>query len=241
MNVPRILERRASTWVWGGATQRDFAAAAFVLLPFLAYLVALAALAPPTALEWSRADPILLYLPRPLVVPAVSLAGAIVAVGWARSARLSPTDLSRALRQAVVGFAVALLVCGALRLVFGPSLPSFIPAEESAGPGRVLNMTAGTAEEILFRLALLSLSFLALQRWASRTVALALACVVTGLAFALFHELAPAPSTVAWFVTRALVPGVAMSLVYLLVGPSFLVAAHCAAHVLIPILFAPPG
>lgn len=73
---------------------------------------------------------------------------------------------------------------------------------KSARRGLLLNLTAGSAEEIAFRLWLLPLALVALRNRA-------LACVAVGLAFAASH-LAGGWSTPC-FVTRALVPGFAFS------------------------------
>ena len=65
----------------------------------------------------------------------------------------------------------------------------------------------------------------------------AIAAVVTGLAFALLHDAGPGTFDGSHFLTRVLFPGVTMSLAWLLISPSFVVAAHAAAHLAIPMFF----
>ena len=72
-------------------------------------------------------------------------------------------------------------------------------------------MTAGYAEEVLFRLALLPVLYLALARRLTRPVAIAIAAILTGLAFALLHDAGPGAFELRYFITRVLIPGAAMS------------------------------
>jgi hypothetical protein len=197
----------------------DFAAAAVIAQPFTAYLIVMRFLRPPTADEWSHADPFLRFFPLWLI-PALGVVSAVV---WIR---LAKPAIRRGLKHAVFGVLVAAALCGLLRAIYGPHLPHFIPPEESAAPGLLLNMSAGYAEEIIFRIALLP----ALLIYAKR---IPIAILVTGLAFALAHSV----HLDVHFATRFLIPGCAFSLAALLVSPSFLVTAHCTAHVLIPLLF----
>ena len=201
----------------------DFAAAAVVAQPFTIYLVVMRFARPPTPDEWSHADPILRFLPLWLI-PAM---GVIAAIVWIRLAR--PT-LGRALRLALFGILVGVAICGVLRAIYGHQLPRFVPPEESAAPGLLLNMSAGYTEEIIFRIALLPALLIGLRRV---PLGMLLAVALTGLAFALSHDV----HLDAHFATRFLIPGCAFSLAALLISPSFLVTAHCTAHILIPLLF----
>ena len=201
----------------------DFAAAAVVALPFAAYLVVMRFVRPPTAEEWAHADPILRFLPLWLI-PALGVTSALV---WIR---LAKPALGRALRHALFGVLVAAGLCGLLRAIYGHHLPHFIPPEESAAPGVLLNMSAGYAEEIIFRIALLPALLIGLRRV---PLGILLAVALSGLAFALAHSV----HLDSHFATRFLIPGCAFSLAALLVSPAFLVTAHCTAHILIPLLF----
>jgi membrane protease YdiL (CAAX protease family) len=98
-------------------------------------------------------------------------------------------------------------------------------------------MTAGYAEEVLFRLILLPLVFTALAKRAAPSAAAIVSALIVGLAFAALHQLGAPRDSVAHLVTRVIFPGTAMSLAFLWVGPSFLVVAHLAAHLAIPLLF----
>ncbi|HEY3357745.1 MAG TPA: CPBP family glutamic-type intramembrane protease [Polyangia bacterium] len=207
------------------------ACAALWAQAFALYLIALRFLAPPTAANWAQADPVLRLMPAALV-PTLGIA---VAAAWLWKARPSRLELRRSAWRALLGAAVALTVAVGLRASAGPHLPAFIPAEESAGPGLVLSMTAGYAEEVALRLLLLPILYGLLARRVSRPIAATVAVVATGAVFVLLHGPAPA----AWMVTRFVFPGCILSAACFAVGPSFVVSAHCAAHLALPVLFAP--
>jgi Type II CAAX prenyl endopeptidase Rce1-like len=194
----------------------DFTAAAIVAQPFTVYLVVLLVAHTPRG---EHPDPLLRFLPLWLI-PAL---GAITCAVWWWRAR---PKMRRAVKHAVIGVAVAAAICALLRVAYGARLPSWIPPEESSAPGFLLNMSAGYAEEVIFRLILLPVFLIYLRR-------IPVAIVLTGLAFALSHSV----HLDAHFATRFLIPGCAFSVAAILVSPAFLVAAHCTAHVLIPLLF----
>ena len=215
----------------------DVSAGALAGQPFAAYLVVLGLLGHPSEAQWSEADPILLIFPRAISVwsvPVLSVAFALVL--W-RTAPPTRQTLRRALLHGALGCGAAVLAVGALRLAVGPTMPAFIPSEESARPGFQLSMTAGYAEEVLFRFAALPLFFFWARRRMSEPVAAAMAALTIGLAFAILHEGGPGPFELRYFVTRTLIPGAAMSLAYLYVSPAFVIVAHSSAHLLIPALF----
>jgi len=91
----------------------------------------------------------------------------------------------------------------------------------------------------VFRFGALPLAYGLARRWLPERWAIAVAAVVTGILFALSHELGPAAGAFEprYFLTRALFPGIVMSVVFLRLHPSFIVSAHCAAHLFIPALF----
>jgi len=134
---------------------------------------------------------------------------------------------------------VAVVVAVGLRVAVGRELPSFIPTEESAGPGIANGLAAGLLEEVVFRLTLLPVIVTIALRRCSPSVALAIAVVVTGALFSLSHELGPAGGVFdpKFMVTRFVIPGVAMSVVAVRVHVGLLVALHCSAHLAIPFLF----
>ena len=216
---------------------RAIAAAAVLAQAFTVYLFAMRSVAPPSEGNWARVDPILAIGSRGLALWLVPALGMVAAALWWRLAQPRARELGRAFRHALIGVAAAGAAVGLLRLIAGPSMPSFIPAEESAGPGYLLSMTAGYGEEVVFRFALLPVLYLALSRRLTRPAAIAAAALVTGLAFALLHELGPGSFDAQYFATRVVFPGVVMSVAFLAISPAFLVAAHCAAHIFIPALF----
>lgn len=210
----------------------------FFLLYVIAYGVVLT-IFPPTPGQMNVADPLVQWL-FPLggvwFVPALSIA---LALPWLVMSHPSRSDLRTALFYSLAGLSVASVATGAIRLVGGPSLPSFVPPEESAAPGLALGLGAGIIEEALFRFAILPLTYLLVQRKTGRAAATMTAIFVTGLLFAVSHEFGPGAVEFnrVYFATRVLIPGMAMSMVYLLVHPAFMVSAHCAAHIAIYWLF----
>ncbi len=219
-----------------GPESRDIAAAALVAQPFALYLVVLAFLAPPTEDNWARADPILSLLPRGLTVAWVPVASVLIAALWWRLARPDRANLARAGREALLGVGLVCTAVFVVRGVAGPVLPDFIPPEESAGPGFLLSMTAGYSEELLCRLLLLPAILFALRRRLPASVASAVSVVVTALAFSLWHAAGEAEPSTTYFVTRFIIPGVVMSIGFL-VSPAGMVVGHSSAHLLIPLVF----
>ncbi len=221
------------------AEAEDISAAAVTLLPF-ALLSALAHwILPPSAEQMAQADPLVRLLNAGGVVwltPLLSLAAAVLAWRWAPP---SQTTMMRALRFAALGLVVATVVAGVMHLVFGEQLPAFIPPEESAKPGLTLGLNAGLLEEVVFRLGAASLIYLGLRERISGGAPIAVATVTSALFLAQAHELGPGGGAFdpRFFATRALLPGAAMSLVFLRVSPAFLVVAHVGAHLWIPYLF----
>ena len=69
------------------------------------------------------------------------------------------------------------------------------------------------------------------------TLVLAATLALFATAKALLHVHPDDPAPLAHFATRLLLPGALMSVAFLAVEPSFIVTAHCTAHVLIPFLF----
>jgi membrane protease YdiL (CAAX protease family) len=214
---------------------RSVAAASALVLAFAALLVALDLRVPPSDAERHAADPLvqLLGAHAPWIIVAATIA---VAAAWRRYLRIERRDLI----WAFAGVAVAVALAFALRGIIGPRLPSFIPREESAGPGVTLGVAAGLIEEVMFRLVLLPVTLFVLARRIDHRLATVLAVVITAALFSLSHELGPAGGVFAprFMLTRFVVPGIAMSSVALRTRMSFLVFAHCTAHLVIPSLFA---
>jgi len=215
---------------------RSVAVASVLVLAFAALLVVLDRCVPTSGAQRRDADPLVQLLGEraPWLVIAATI---IVAGAWRRHLRIQRSDLLGAL----AGVATAVVLTLAIRGILGPRLPSFIPSEESARPGVTLGLAAGLIEETAFRLVLLPATLFALASRMDRRIATVLAVVITAVLFSLSHELGPAGGVFAprFMLTRFLVPGLAMSVVALRTRMSFLVFAHCTAHLLIPSLL--PG
>lgn len=219
----------------------DFAAAALIALPFAAYLLLLALFAPPSEAEWACVDPILRLFPRSVVPWGVPLAGVLTATAWVLRARPTRAVLLRGVKRGGLGALAATALVLFERLVVGDTLPSFIPTEESAAPGLLLSMSAGYLEELVCRLGVLALAWRVLSMRAPRVPAIALSSLACGLSFALLHRLGEAEPSNVYFITRLVVPGIAFSVAALVLRPTFVVVAHCTAHLFLPVLFTPPG
>jgi len=222
-----------------GPEPADASAAALVALPFVAYLLTLQLVAPPTEWNWARADPILQLLPRSASLAIPPALGVLLAIAWWQMARPTAAVLRIAGKEALLGGLVALVAIGGLRLAVGPQMPAFIPREESAGPGFLLSMTAGLWEEQVCRLALLPALYFGLRGRVPEPVAVLTSLVVVGLSFSLWHLAGESVFSLRYFVTRFAIPGCGMSLIWM-VSPSAIVAGHASAHLLIPAVFLAP-
>ncbi len=223
----------------------DVSAAALLFLPFVGLFLVLWAVAPPTSAHLLASDPLVQLVDACAGLWAIPVLSALPALAWVALSPPSRLALSRAVRGALGGLAVAAVGLPLLRLLVGPALPAFVPPEESAVAGIALGVGAGITEEAVFRLGILAAVFLVARRAWSPRWAGAFAVVVTALAFALSHELGPGSGAFdAWFfATRFVVPGGLMSLLFFQPGPSFLVTLHSASHVGIALLFSgvPPA
>ena len=213
-------------------------AAALVLLPALALWGALAWTSSVTVAQVQCSDPLVQAAIRYAglwIVPVLAIATALghMAGGEPRGSDVRAAAFAMAMGAAVVagGLVVAQVV--------GPRpVPWFVPPEESACPGLFLGYTAGFLEETIFRMALLPVAFGLLATRMARRPAAATAVVLTGLLFALSHEVGAAGFNAAHAVTRFLFPGCFMSALWLRPGPPYPVALHCALHLVIPSLYA---
>ncbi len=218
----------------------DVTVAALWMQPFTLYLLVLRFVAPPSDAAWAHADPILTLVPGRAALWLAPLSGVVLAAVWWRIARPSAAAFRTGWHNALFGALLAAVAVGALRLATGPVMPPYIPPEESAAPGFLASMSAGYWEEVVCRLGVLPLAYFFLRGRAPPWTAAALSVVATGLVFAGWHALGE-PFSATFFVTRLVIPGAAMSLVWLW-SPSAVIVAHCTAHLLIPALFAaPPG
>lgn len=228
-----------------GLSPPRIAAAAACLLPFVALYALLNAWQPPDAGQLQVADPLVQGLLPIAGTWTIAFIATAIAAAWLHAFRPPARDLRHAACFAALGAVAGLLLPLLIRWLHGDTLPAFIPPEESAAPGMTAGIGAGVIEEALFRLGLLPLAFFALRRHAGLFVAATGACVITGLGFALSHELVPAAGgfEAAHFATRVLIPGMAMSALAILLHPAFIISAHCSAHVALALLFMPamPG
>jgi membrane protease YdiL (CAAX protease family) len=214
------------------------AVAAIVLVPFVAAAAALGLATPPGADQLAAADPLVRTLRAWLgawSVPAIAIGACAAAIGLGL-ARPRRAELRRGLALALGGALAGAALLAALAAAGGGRLPSFVPPEESARPGLLLGLEAGVVEEALFRLLALPLLARSLGARLGARKATITAVVATGVLFALSHEIGPGAAAfrLDLFLTRSVVPGIAMSALAAGVGPSFIVAAHCAAHVAMP-------
>jgi len=97
---------------------------------------------------------------------------------------------------------------------------SWIPPEEGRS-GLLLGLSAGVLEEGLFRLAIVPLFLLEVDRHLRRYASIVVTAALSGLLFALAHEVTASLDvfSVSHFVTRFLFPGFFMSLLFFRPAP----------------------
>ncbi|BBM82852.1 CPBP family glutamic-type intramembrane protease [Candidatus Uabimicrobium amorphum] len=216
-------------------TPQNISAAAFFTLPFIVLLFALYFANTFTAKQMQEADPIIVFIHNLgiLSIPLFSLAVCSV---WLKIAPINSVQIRRNFVLALFGAGVAASILFLIRLVHGETLPAFIPPEESAKPGLLLGLSAGVIEEIVFRLVLLPGVYFLLKGKTHNYLACIIAVVITSFLFALSHEIYD-PFSWSHFMTRFALPGCVMSLAFFVIGPAFIVTAHCTAHLFLPLLF----
>jgi hypothetical protein len=220
--------------------QDDVSAAAVSFGAFAVAIIPAWLVLPVSSAQRAASDPLVQLVDATLglwLIPALCV---LLGLGWAWRRPPTRAALARAVRGATAAVVLAGVGLPLLRWLVGPSLPSFVPPEESAAPGLLLGLGAGLLEEAVFRLGLLATSFVLASRVLSTAGAVGISVVLTGLAFALAHELGPGagPFELHFFLTRFLIPGCGMSLLFFRPGPAFLVFLHASAHVGIALLFA---
>jgi len=219
--------------------REQVAAAAILIQPFAALTALLLFIAPPDAAAFAAADPIVRSIGLTVGLFAIPVAAVLTVPVWLLLVRPSAAALWRSLQLAAAGVALALVVSVLIRLLVGPHLPAFVPPEESAAPGLSAGLAAGLIEEVLIRLAVLPAALAMARRLLAPPLASIVAVLVAATAFTLLHEIGPgaAPLIPAYAATRFLLPGVLMSAAALWPGPALVCVGHCAAHLLIPLLF----
>jgi len=217
----------------------DMCVSSYVALPFALYTVVLILFTTQTDAHWLHADPILTIFPKAGTLWGIPILSVILVFIWRSLNPPQPQAISSSLKFAFSGAVTVIVALLAIRLVVGERLPTFVPPEESAKPGYLLGMSAGLAEELIFRLSLMPLLFVALRKRLGFRGSAFIAIIVTALCFALLHEAGDGagPFMLQHFLTRFMIPGVIMGLAVFYVSPIFVVALHCTAHIMIPLLF----
>ncbi len=217
----------------------DTSASACVALLFGAYTLVLLLVTTPTETNWLHADPVMKIFPRALTLWGIPVLSVLLFFFWNALKPLQPKAALSLVKFALSGSAVSIIALVTLRLMAGEQLPAFVPPEESLKPGYLLGMSAGLVEELVMRLVLTPLLFVAFRKRMGFHGAVIAAIVVAALCFVLWHEAGSGGQALVFqhAVTRFIVPGVIMGLAVFYVSPVFLVALHCTTHVMIPLLF----
>ncbi len=217
----------------------DTCVSAYVALLFGFYALVLLLVTTPTEAHWFYADPILKIFPKAVTLWGIPVLSILLFFLWKSLKPIQPQAISSSLKFAFSGAATDIVVLLAIRLVVGEHLPTFVPPEESFKPGYLLGMSAGLAEELIIRLGLTPLIFVVLRKRLQFHWSALITIVITALSFALWHEVGSGAEAFVFqhFVTRFMIPGVIMGLAVFYISPVFLVALHCTAHIMIPLLF----
>lgn len=216
---------------------QDIASACICFIPFLLFLALTAYLNPVTPAQYENSDPLVRLLTFPAATLTTFILGLIICSFWIKIFPMQKNALVHAAIWTLLGSFFSLFVLFLIYKINGPQLPTFIPPEESAESGLVLGLTAGMLEEILFRLLLLPLFIFLLTKKLSFNISLIIAVLLTALLFSLSHELAGDAFQMRFFVTRFIMPGVLMSIIFLKLHPAALLSGHTAAHISIAMLF----
>ncbi len=218
---------------------KDVSASSHVALLFGLYSLLLLLVSSPSAANWIHADPVMKIFPRTVTLWGTPILSLLLFLIWRAIKPLSPQELAVSLKAAIGGCVTVIAALLVLRLAVGPQLPAFIPPEESVKPGYLLGMATGLTEEMVMRLILTPILFVGLRRWFGFHKAVLTSIAIASLGFALWHELGSIqdPFILQHFATRFMVPGVVMGLAVFYISPVFLVTLHCAAHIVIPLLF----
>lgn len=217
----------------------DTSVSAYIALPFAFYILVLLMVTTPTAANWFHADPVLKIFPKSVTlwgIPALSIS---LFFFWKSLKPIEYQAVSSSFKFALFGSATTIVALVAMRLASGEQLPAFVPPEESVKPGYLLGMSAGLIEELIMRLVLTPLIFVVLRRRLGFHWSALITIIITALSFAFWHEAGSGaePFMLQHFATRFMIPGVMMGLLVFYVSPIFVVALHCTAHIMIPLLF----
>jgi hypothetical protein len=217
----------------------DMYCAACVALLFGGYTLILLLTTTASETEWLHADSVLKIFPKAVTLWGIPILSLALFFFWKLQKPAQVQAISSPLKFAFSGAAIAIVVLLALRVMLGENLPAFIPPEESVKPGYLLGMSAGLGEELVMRLMLTPLIFIALRKWLGFYESVWTAIIFTALCFALWHEVGSIgePFMLQYFATRFMVPGVIMGLATFCISPVFLVSLHCTSHIMIPLLF----
>ncbi len=217
----------------------DTCISVYVTIPFALYTLILVLTTTPTEAHWLYADPILKIFPKAITIWGILIFFSLLFFKWRSLKPLQPQAFFSSLKHILSGILVVALVLIIMRLITGPHMPTFIPAEESAKPGYLLGMAAGLVEELIFRLTLTPFLFFVLRKWLGLHWSVFITIIIVALSFALLHEVGSGagPFISQHFITRFMIPGVVMGLAVFYISPIFVVTVHCAAHIMIPLLF----
>lgn len=202
-----------------------------------------------TETEWSFRDPVLNLLPANGTVWVVFLLSLSTMIIWRFIAKPTRQVMVFCLQETMWGLIVAVLLIFLLRFLVGATLPAFIPTEETAKPGIVLNMAAGYGEEVFFRLLVLPALFFSVIKIMIRPpssdnkmryhLAVLISAIALGLIFAALHQIGTLSPDINWayFTMRTLMPGFVLSLLFFYRSPTFAVVLHSTSHIMIPFAF----
>jgi len=216
---------------------QSLASASVTFLFFLVVLAALFLVETASDKEFLNSDPLVRFFGNPATTILTLALGFVSALYWIRKFEVNQQTMKVALLWAFAGIAFSASALVAIYLVNGPVIPAFIPPEESAQSGMLLGLSAGMFEEVVLRMMVLPFLLAFLCTKFSFNIAALLSALFIGVLFTLSHELAGDPFNMRYFITRFLIPGFVMTLVFIRVHPAAMLSGHSASHILIALLF----
>ncbi len=195
----------------------------------------------PTRANIEAADPFVrLILAFGAGIWPIAILAAATGVYWLRGSKRLPKLVVTWTQPLAIAAAIGVVLPLLLRLIGGSNLPTFFSADQSARPGMPFGLAAVLLDETVVRMLVLPALLVFLRRRMTTTPATAAAVVLSGMVFALLHEVGPAAHVFHGdhFLLRFFLPGCALSAAAVLFGVPIALTGHLVAYVMLCLIFA---